>query len=78
MEDSNLVDMEEEEELDEWLRNALISCLPFLKTKVKLFARQKENRLKVKVDEMKDQLAEKTIFWRNLRQNWNLLKAREP
>ena len=23
MEDSNLVDMEEEEELDEWLRNAL-------------------------------------------------------
>ena len=60
-EDSDMVD-KEEEELDEWMRNSLFSCLPVLKTKVKEFAHQKENRMKVKVEQMKEQLAKKENY----------------
>ena len=60
-EDSDMVD-KEEEELDEWMRNSLFSCLPNLKTKVKEFAHQKENRMKVKVEQMKEQLAKKENY----------------
>ena len=46
-------------ELEESIRIALLSALPLLEAKVKLFVDKKENRMKEKVENLRNQLIEK-------------------
>ena len=49
----------EEVQLEELMRAALMSSLPLLKSKVKIYANLKEERLKEKVDKLEKELIEK-------------------
>ena len=54
------VNNEEEDdlaELDKFVISAMLAGVPFLKAKIKTFAKKKENRLKVRVDELGEELA---------------------
>ena len=47
-------------ELDKFVISAMLAGVPFLKTKIKMFAKRKESRLKEKVDELGAELTLKT------------------
>ena len=46
-----------EDELDKFVITAMLAGVPFLKAKIKTFAKKKENRLKERVDELGEELA---------------------
>ena len=44
-------------ELDKFVISAMLAGVPFLKAKIKTFAKKKENRLKERLDELGEELA---------------------
>ena len=50
-------------DLDKFVLSAMLAGVPFLKNKIKMFARKKENRLQKKVDDLENELDLKKRCW---------------